>query len=156
MQQYIEPAEPFITRVEIAGGRFLFAMRSNTESGFELCPSDACQVPSSAPALCPLDGGDPEASTPKFRASPLQADDPLVKQLVSLCMGAGLDQAGIEFIEDSKGERFVYDINGTTNYSSAVEREIGVDGMLETVRYLKHKVVPRVWAGHLAPVAAAS
>ena len=32
---------------------------------------------------------------------------------------AGLDQAGIEFIEDKNGERFVYDINGTTNYSSA-------------------------------------
>jgi len=158
LQQYIEPAEPYITRVEIVGGRFLFAMRSNTEGGFELCPSDACQLPSSAPAVCPIDGADAdsEAEAPKFRPSPLEANDPLVKQLITLCMGAGLDQAGIEFIEDKNGERFVYDINGTTNYSSAVEREFGVDGMLETVRFLKHQVVPRVWAGQLSPVAAAS
>ena len=39
---------------------------------------------------------------------------------------------------------------------SAVEREVGVDGMLETVRYLKQQVVPRVWSGRLSPVAAAS
>ena len=158
LQQYIEPAEPYITRVEIVGGRFLFAMRSNTEDGFELCPSDACQVPSSAPAVCPIDGDDAgsEAAAPKFHPSPLQGNDPLVKQLVTLCMGAGLDQAGIEFIEDRDGERYVYDINGTTNYSSAVEREFGVDGMLETVRYLKHQVVPRVWAGRLATVSEAS
>ncbi len=154
LQEYIQAAEPYITRVEIAGGRFLFAMRSNTEGGFQLCPSDACQVPSKAPTLCAIDGEDEAA--PKFSISPLRADDPLVRQLISLTIGAGLDQAGIEFIEDADGNRYVYDINGTTNYSSAVEREAGVDGMLETVRYLKDQVVPRVWTGHLSPMAAAS
>jgi len=156
LQQYIESAEPYITRVEIVGGRFLFAMRSSTEQGFELCPSDACQVPSAAPSVCPIDGQGGEPAAAKFQPSPLEANDPLVKQLISLCMGAGLDQAGIEFIEDRDGQRYVYDINGTTNYNSAVEREVGVDGMLETVRYLKHQVVPRVWSGRLSPVAAAS
>ena len=154
LQEYIQAAEPFITRVELVGGRFLFAMRSNTEDGFQLCPSDACQVPSKAPSLCAIDGED--SSSPKFSVSPLGADDPLVRQLISLTIGAGLDQAGIEFIEDAHGNRYVYDINGTTNYSSGVEREVGVDGMLETVRYLKKEVVPRVWAGSLGPVAEAS
>ena len=42
LQEYIRAPEPFITRVEIVGGRFLFAMRSSTAEGFELCPSDAC------------------------------------------------------------------------------------------------------------------
>ena len=44
VQQYIRPAEPFITRVELVGGKFLFAMRSSTVGGFELCPSDFCQA----------------------------------------------------------------------------------------------------------------
>ncbi|MBJ95866.1 MAG: alpha-L-glutamate ligase [Rickettsiales bacterium] len=156
LQQYIQSAEPYITRVEIAFGRFLFAMRSNTEEGFQLCPSDACQLPAAAPSLCAIDGAEQDTATPKFSASPLAAADPLVRQLISLTVGVGLDQAGIEFIEDAEGNRYVYDINGTTNYSSAVEREVGLDGMLETVRLLKSQVVPRVWSGPLQPVAAAS
>ena len=156
LQEYIQAAEPYITRIEIAFGKFLFAMRSGTEDGFQLCPSDACQAPSQAPSLCASDGQYEASTAPKFRASPLQADDPLVRQLITLTMGAGLDQAGIEFIEDADGNRYVYDINGTTNYSSGVEREVGVDGMLETVRALKAQVVPRVWAGPLRRVAEAS
>jgi glutathione synthase/RimK-type ligase-like ATP-grasp enzyme len=148
LQQYIEPKEPHITRVEVAGGRFLFAMHSATTDGFELCPSDACQVPSQAPQVCPIDGQDERSdSPPKFRLADLTASDPLVGRLIALCMGEGLDQAGIEFVEDKDGERWVYDINGTTNYNSAVERAAGIDGMRATVRYLKASVVPRQWPG---------
>jgi glutathione synthase/RimK-type ligase-like ATP-grasp enzyme len=151
LQQYIEPKDERITRVEIVGGRFLFAMHSSTAGGFQLCPSDACQIPAQAPELCPLDGDDDGASTagvpPKFQLADLGETDPLVGRLIALCMGEGLYQAGIEFVEDKDGQRWVYDINGTTNYNSAVERAAGLDGMVETVRYLKRAVVPRQWPG---------
>ena len=40
VQQYIEAPEPFITRVEFVGGRFLYAVHVDTSLGFELCPAD--------------------------------------------------------------------------------------------------------------------
>ncbi len=138
LQQYIQSPKPFITRVEIVGGRMLFAQRSNTESGFELCPSDACQVQSS-PEVCPADG-----STGKFSLSPLEASDPLVLQYIAMCRGEGIDVAGIEYVEDAEGVRYTYDINGTTNYSGVLGEEIGIDGMRELAHYLRVVVVPEV------------
>jgi hypothetical protein len=137
LQEYIAAPEPFITRVEIVGGRFLYAMRSETTQGFELCPSDACQVPAAAPDVCPADGG-----ASRFSLSPIQAEDPLVQAYLRLCAAEGIEVAGIEFIEDAAGRRFTYDINGTTNYSGVLGRRIGVDGMREVARWLRREVVP--------------
>jgi hypothetical protein len=138
LQQYIQSPEPFITRVEIVGGRMLFAQRSNTENGFELCPSDACQVQSN-PEVCPADG-----SASKFSLSPVEGSDPLVQQYIAMCRGEGLDVAGIEFVEDTDGVRYTYDINGTTNYSGVLGEQIGINGMREFARYLRVVVVPEV------------
>ncbi len=38
IQEYIRAPEPYITRVEFVGGRFLYAVRVDTSLGFELCP----------------------------------------------------------------------------------------------------------------------
>lgn len=122
LQRYVEPPEPFVTRVEIVGGRFLYAIRSSTKEGFELCPSDACQV--SEAAFCPVGG------TGKFSLrEDLTADDPLVRRYVAYCERHGLDVAGIEFVEDADGNRYTYDVNANSNYNSGVEQEHGLDGM---------------------------
>ena len=138
VQQYIASAEPYITRVELVADRFLYAMRSATTDGFELCPSDACQLPTKGPDVCPIDGG------AKFSPSPLRADDPLVTQYLRMMKAEGIEVAGIEFVEDAEGRRYTYDINGTTNYNSAVGREVGVDGMRELARYLRQSLRKRV------------
>jgi len=130
LQQYVSSPDGFITRVEIVGGRFLYAMQSSTEQGFELCPSDACQL-QAAPDVCPIDGSS------KFSASPITADDPLVKAYIGLCEREGIEIAGIEFIRDADGNRYTYDINGTTNYSGVLAEQIGIHGMREFVKYLR-------------------
>lgn len=135
VQQYVRSAEPYVTRVELVGGRFLFAMRSSTVGGFELCPSDVCQAERKQPDVCPADG----AAT--FSRSPLDASDPLVKQYERLCREEGIDVAGIEFIEDAKGQRFTYDINANTNYNAALGRELGVDGMREVARWIRAELL---------------
>lgn len=133
LQQYIKAPAPFITRVEIVGDRLLFAMRSDTSNGFELCPSDACQLEQpKAPEVCPADG-----PTSKFSASPITVDDPLVQSYIAMCAAEGIDVAGIEFIEDVDGNRYTYDINGTTNYSGVFGKDIGIDGMREFAVYLR-------------------
>ncbi len=121
LQQYIEPAEPFITRVEIVDGHFLYAIRSSTEQGFELCPADACDA---GDAFCPV--GD----VGRFAlADEITAEDPLVQQYVAFLRANQLDLAGIEFVTDREGRRWTYDVNGTTNYNGAVEAAHGFHGM---------------------------
>lgn len=146
IQQYIQAPEPFITRVEIVGQRMIFAMRSATDEGFQLCPSDVCQVElqrekqqaASLAENCPIDGG------AKFSQSPLNADDPLVLKYLAMCAHSGIELAGIEFVEDAEGNRYTYDINGTTNYNQTLGRQMGIHGMDELATYLRHVVAPQL------------
>lgn len=138
LQEYILSPEPFITRAEFVGGKFLFAMRSNTESGFMLCPSDSCQATVTPADICPAGG-----SGTKFQPSPVTADDEVIRKLELLCQREGLEQAGIEFIEDQDGRVYVYDINGTTNYNNAFGSKIKVDGMAAMADYIDQRVVPQ-------------
>lgn len=121
LQQYIAPAQPFITRVEIVDGVFQYAIRSSTEDGFELCPADACAP---GDAFCPV--GD----TGRFVLDEdLTADDPLVRRYVEFLRINAIDVAGIEFVTDAEGRRWTYDVNGTTNYNGTVEAAHGLHGM---------------------------
>ena len=136
LQQYISAPEPFITRVEIVGGRFVFAMRSSTAGGFELCPSDVCNP------MTP-DREEPQiGATALFSRSPITADDPLVQTYIRLCNEEGIEIAGIEFVEDERGKRYTYDVNGTTNYNQTLGAQIGIDGMREVARYVRRAAVP--------------
>ena len=140
LQEYIEPLGQQITRVEIVGGRFLFAMHSSTKGGFELCPSDVCQLKGTQQTgtdVCPIDG-----SSETFRPSDLDATDPLVQRYIKLMEGEGINVAGIEFVEDKNGVRYTYDINGTTNYNQVLGQKIGVHGMEEFVQYIKNDLIP--------------
>lgn len=121
LQRYIAPRASFITRVEIVDGRFLYAIRSSTVGGFELCPADACQLDDQ---FCPV--GD----TAKFALRPeITADDPLVRKYLAYCAQHGLDVAGIEFVEDADGRRYTYDVNANSNYNGGIEAEHGLSGM---------------------------
>lgn len=105
LQQYIRAPEPFITRCEFVDGRFIYAIRSDTSDGFELCPADGC-------APCAVGG--------KF-ALIEGFDDPVLEQYSALTRRAGLDVCGIEFIRDRAGQIYTYDINATTNYNARIE-----------------------------------
>ena len=124
LQDYIRPAKQHITRVEIVDGKFLYAINSSTEDGFELCPADACAMDD---AFCPV-GED--ADTGKFQiASEINSETPIVQQYIAFCKHHKIDVAGIEFVENEAGEKYTYDINCTTNYNSNVEEKLGFSGM---------------------------
>ena len=114
----------------------MFAMRSSTDGGFELCPSDVCNpMPAGQPALRAGASGDGTAGL--FSPSPVTPNDPLVEEYARLCNAEGIEVAGIEFVEDARGNRYTYDINGTTNYNQALGAMIGVDAMRELARYVR-------------------
>ena len=105
-----------------------------------MCPAVECDqavIGADEGAFCPISG------TGKFsRAVEVTEDDPLVRAYIRLLAAEGLDLAGIEFVTDANGDRYTYDINGTTNYSGVLAQETGIDGMREVARWLRQEVVP--------------
>ena len=133
IQQYVEATEPFITRVEFVGGRFLYAVRVDTSLGFELCPADVCQV---GDAFCPVgESAAPIPAAPRFRIVE-NFSSPLVDKYRRFIADHGIGIAGIEFIQDAKGEAYTYDVNTNTNYNSTAEAEAGLYGMKAVAAYL--------------------
>lgn len=109
LQEFLRTREPFVTRAEFVGGRFVYAVRVDTSAGsFELCPADACEVPGP--------GVEPFALRPE-----VSADTPVVQQVARMLRSAGLEIAGVEFAETTDGRTVVYDVNTNTNYNPAVE-----------------------------------
>ena len=137
IQQYVRAPEPFITRVEFVGGRFLYAVRVDTTLGFELCPADACQI---GDAFCPVGETQPVASAaPRFRIV-RGFKHPIVEPYRRFIADHGIGIAGIEFIVDEAGETYTYDVNTNTNYNSAAEVEAGIYGMCAIASYLGGEV----------------
>jgi hypothetical protein len=131
VQDYIQAPEPFITRAEFVGGKFLYAVRVDTSLGFELCPADVCEV---GDAFCPA-GVMPTAAAPRFKIV-RDFRSPIIDRYQRFLDGNGIDIAGIEFIVDRNGEAYTYDVNTNTNYNSAAEAEAGLSGMHSIARYL--------------------
>ena len=132
VQEYIRAPEPFITRVEFVGGRFLYAVRVDTTLGFELCPADVCQV---GDAFCPVGETPPVAPAPRFRIV-RDFRHGIVERYRRFIAEHGIGIAGIEFITDERGEIYTYDVNTNTNYNSAAEADAGIYGMHAIAAYL--------------------
>ncbi len=128
IQEYIESDEPYITRCEFVGGKFIYAVRVDTSSGFQLCPADACQI---GDAFCPVG----TSSTPKFEIIK-NFENPIIEKYTTFLKANGIHIAGIEFIANKQGEVFTYDVNTNTNYNSDAESVVGIFGMGEIAKYL--------------------
>src|SRR3954471_10427721 len=123
VQRYIKAPEPFITRVEFVGGKFLYAVRVDTSQGFELCPADACQIDSpSLAAACPA-----IAPSDKFQIV-RDFDHPLLPKWQAFLATNDIGIAGIEFIVDEHRRAFTYDVNTNTNYNPDAEAKDGRTG----------------------------
>lgn len=107
VQEYVAPAEPRITRAEVVGGEFVYAIDADTgRGGFQLCPADACAV-----------DGTPESL---FTLRPEVPRD-LVAAYEAFARQHGIEVAGFEFLETADGRTVTYDVNTNTNYNPEVE-----------------------------------
>ncbi|TWT02379.1 RimK family alpha-L-glutamate ligase [Planomicrobium sp. CPCC 101079] len=130
VQQYIQAPEPFITRCEFVGGKFVYAVQVDTSEGFELCPADACSIED---LFCPV--GEQVEEKPKFQVVE-GFNDPIIAKYEEFLRQNNITVAGIEFIRNSAGEIFTYDVNTNTNYNSDAEAAAGKFGMLELAKFL--------------------
>jgi hypothetical protein len=128
LQQYICAPVSLITRAEFIGGRFFYAVEVDTSEGFELCPADQCAV---ADAFCPA-GEEPHG---KFTI--IDDIDPALKQRYEAFLARNdIEIAGIEFIRDTAGTRYTYDVNTNTNYNPEAEAHAGRSAMTALARFL--------------------
>ncbi|MBU2091855.1 MAG: alpha-L-glutamate ligase [Alphaproteobacteria bacterium] len=129
LQEYVKAPEPFITRCEFIGGKFLYAVRVDTSAGFELCPADACAI---GDAFCPV--GE-EAVRPKFEIIP-DIDASQKAAYERMLAENGVEVAGIEFIVGADGQARTYDINTNTNYNTEAEARAGISGRATLADFL--------------------
>jgi len=108
LQEYLRAAEPVITRVEVVGGEYVYAIRADTaRGGFELCPADACAA-------------DQPAGTGLFALRD-GFDHPIIGRYLDFARRHGIEIAGFEFIETVDSRLVTYDVNTTTNYNAGIE-----------------------------------
>lgn len=144
IQEYIQAAEPVITRVEIVGGEFVYAIQADTaRGGFQLCPADACAIDpeTGKPIMPPGATIQPEADQQLFS---LRRDfnHPIVAKYEEFARRNNLEVCGIEFIEAADGRILTYDVNTNTNYNAAVEAEAPRSAPRALARYLAGIAAP--------------
>lgn len=139
VQEFIQSPEPFITRVEIVGGEFIYAVQADTaRGGFQLCPADACAIdPTTGKLVMPR--GATISPQPDQQLFSLREgfDHPIIGQYLEFTRRTGLEVCGIEFIETADGRMLTYDVNTNTNYNAAVESVAPRSAPLALAQYLK-------------------
>jgi glutathione synthase/RimK-type ligase-like ATP-grasp enzyme len=128
LQEYVQPAEPFITRIETVGYEFIYAIQADTaRGGFQLCPADACELD---------ENGQPKAAESLFSLRE-GFEHPVIDQVLGFARKYRLEVAGFEFIESADGRYVVYDVNTNTNYNPDVETTAPKSGPASIAAYLQ-------------------
>jgi biotin carboxylase len=130
VQEYIEPVEGAIVRVEVLGGEYLYAIRivRDTGAGFNLCPADICQVPGGAVAP-PADlGAGPVSAPAGLTVTRVDAPPEAIETVIRLARAASIDVGGVEYlVSKADGRIYYYDVNATSNFVANAEAVVGFD-----------------------------
>lgn len=123
VQEFVVAREPRITRVEIVGGEFVYAIDADTaRGGFQLCPADACAIdPATGRPIMPPGATLPPEPDQQLFSLREGFDHPIIDRYLDFARRNGIEVCGIEFIESEDGRLLTYDVNTNTNYNAAVE-----------------------------------
>ena len=139
VQEFIPTADGSIVRVEVLGGRFLYAIRvfSSGES-FNLCPADICRTTDGvelARAACPVDAPANGLRVEGYAPPPRQ-----IAEVEQIARAAGIEVGGVEYLVDARDGRLCYyDINALSNFVADAPRVIGFDPFARLADYLERE-----------------
>ncbi len=136
VQEYFTARDAIITRVEVLGGKYLYAIRIHiTGETFDLCPADICKSARGEELVrsaCSVDAPKTGLSVEAYDAPPQVRND--VERIMQT---AGIDIGGVEYvIDDRDGRLLYYDINALSNFVAEPERVIGFNPYARTADYL--------------------
>jgi hypothetical protein len=139
VQEFIPARDGHITRVEVLGGKYLYAINVySTGESFNLCPADICQTTDGVElgrAACPVDAPKNylrvEGVTP-----PVQA----IRDVERIMESAGIEVGGIEYIVDDRdGRAHYYDVNALSNFVADGPRVVGFDPFVRLADFLERE-----------------
>jgi biotin carboxylase len=139
VQEFIPAEEGRITRVEVLGGRFLYAIRVySTGDTFNLCPADVCQTTGGAElarAACPVDAPRNGLRVEGYAPPPEVVAD--VERIAAAC---GIEVGGIEYVIDARdGRLYYYDVNALSNFVADAPRVVGFDPFERLADFLEQE-----------------
>ena len=131
LQDYIESDPKVIHRIEFINSKFFYAVQVDASESFELCPADACNVEEQ---FCPTNpDGNKFMILKDYKNEELNKYEKFLKQ-------NEIEIAGIEYMTNTSGVRFTYDVNTNTNYNSIAEKNAGIFGMKQIAFFLKEEL----------------
>jgi hypothetical protein len=136
VQELAPLRDAHITRVEVLGGKFLYAINVYpADDSFNLCPADICQTTGGVElsrAACAVD-----AQKNGMRVEQASPPREIVRQVERIASRVELDVGGIEYlIDDRDGKHYFYDINALSNFVADGPNVIGFDPFVRLVDYL--------------------
>ncbi len=125
IQEAFTARDGIITRVEVLGGKYLYAIRIHiTGESYNLCPADICQNTRGEELTriaCPVDAPKSGMKVEGYEPPRQVIED--VERIVEL---AGVEVGGIEYVFDQRtGRQLYYDVNALSNFVADPVRVIG-------------------------------
>ena len=144
VQEFIPARGGHITRVEVLGGRYLYAIDVfSSGQSFHLCPADSCQ-PGAAGTGAVAVGGACAVEAPKAGIRVERASPPAdaIADVERILAAAGIEVGGVEYlVDDRDGRRYYYDINALSNFVADAPRVLGFDPFTRLVDFLEGQVL---------------
>jgi len=139
VQEFLPAADASIVRVEVLGGRFLYAIRIRAPGdSFNLCPADVCRRADGLElerTACPVDAPK-NGMTVECESPPAE----VVAEVERLMKAAGIEIGGVEYLVDARdGQRYYYDVNALSNFVADAPRVVGFDPVERLVDYLEQE-----------------
>jgi hypothetical protein len=135
VQEYLPARGESIVRVEILGGKFLYAIRLHlqSENSFNLCPADYCDLPENQ-----VDDGLADGVSGRGLLIEGYTPPPEVIQTVErITREAHIEVGGVEYlVNDLNGQITYYDVNALSNFVADAPNVIGFDPFPRLVDYL--------------------
>jgi glutathione synthase/RimK-type ligase-like ATP-grasp enzyme len=127
VQEQAPMQDAHITRVEVLGGKFLYAIDVYPDAGsFNLCPADVCQTTDGRELVrgaCAVD-----LAKNGMRVEAAHPPKEIIAQVERIASRIGLDIGGIEYLVDARdGKHYFYDVNALSNFVADAVNVIGFD-----------------------------
>ncbi len=146
VQEFIPAADDKIVRVEVVGGKYLYAISVETDGEtFNLCPADLCppaeQAGPGESSGAAAGGALPALpALPAFPAASYSPPQHVVEAVEGILAAAQIEVGGVEYLVDARdGQLYYYDINATSNFVADAPRVIGFDPFEPLVDYLERE-----------------
>ena len=139
VQEQAPMQDAHITRVEVLGGKFLYAIDVYPDvDSFNLCPANVCQTTDGRELVrgaCAVD-----LAKNGMRVEAAHPPKEVIAQVERISARVGLDIGGIEYLVDARdGKHYFYDVNCLSNFVADAVSVVGFDPFSRLADYLEER-----------------